>query len=113
MTTDADNTGHCIPDSAPMDAEDYPETAAGPSHGAGDAETELVPPATAAAPEHAWSNEEPVTEASSRPANARAKDSPMPRDAPVINTRFPRRSMVGAYALAMSVPGSRRCLVNH
>ena len=42
-------------------------TAAGTSHGAGDAETELVPPATATAPEHAWSNEEPVTEALSRP----------------------------------------------
>ena len=43
------------------------ETAAGTSHGAGDAETELVPPATAAEPAHAWSIEEPVTEALSRP----------------------------------------------
>src|SRR5271156_1538613 len=51
-------------DSTPMDSE---ETAVGTSHGAGDAETELVPPATAARPEQAWSNEEPVTEALSRP----------------------------------------------
>jgi hypothetical protein len=54
-------------DSAPMDSEDYPETAAGTSHGAGDAETELVPPVTVARPEHAWSSEEPITEALSRP----------------------------------------------
>jgi hypothetical protein len=59
MTSDAD--------SAPVDSEDYPETAAGMSHGAGDAETELVPPVTVAGPEHAWSTEEPVTEAFSRP----------------------------------------------
>jgi Domain of unknown function (DUF4189) len=67
MTADADNAGRSDPDSAPMDAEDYPETAAGTSHGAGDAETELVPPATAADPAHAWSREDPVTEALSRP----------------------------------------------
>jgi Protein of unknown function (DUF732)/Domain of unknown function (DUF4189) len=77
MTSDEHNTedqptstgsaGHGDSDSAPSDAEDYPETAPGTSHGAGDAETKLVPPATAAAPEHAWSNEEPVTEALSRP----------------------------------------------
>jgi hypothetical protein len=48
-------------------ADDQPATAAGTSHGAGDAETELVPPATATAPEHAWSNEEPATETLSRP----------------------------------------------
>jgi len=66
MTSNTDSAGD-DPDSAPMDAEDYPDTAAGTSHGGGDAETELVPPATAAAPEHAWSNEEPITEALSRP----------------------------------------------
>lgn len=59
--------GHGDPESAPMDAEDYPDTAPGTSHGAGDGKTELVPAATAATPEHAWSNEEPVTEALSRP----------------------------------------------
>src|ERR1700753_3313467 len=48
-------------------ADDQPATAAGTSHGAGDGKTELVPPATATAPEQAWSNEEPVTEALSRP----------------------------------------------
>jgi hypothetical protein len=57
MTADADNAGRSDPNSAPIDAEDYPETAAGTSHGAGDAETELVPPATAAAPDLAWSSE--------------------------------------------------------
>jgi hypothetical protein len=66
MTSDGDNTED-PPTSAGMDAEDYPDTAAGTSHGAGDAETELVPPAIAEAPGHAWSNEEPVTEALSRP----------------------------------------------
>jgi hypothetical protein len=69
MTADADNAGRSNPNSAPMDAEDYPETVAGTSHGAGDAETELVPPATAAEPAHAWSRENPVTEALSRPAS--------------------------------------------
>jgi hypothetical protein len=67
MTADADGGGHSHSDSAPMDAEDYPGTAAGTSHGAGEAETEFVPPATEAAPGHAWSVEEPVTEALSRP----------------------------------------------
>jgi hypothetical protein len=65
-------TGQCQGESvdpapAAMDASDYPETAAGASHGAGDAETELVPPATAVAPEHAWSNEEPITLTLPRP----------------------------------------------
>ena len=77
MTSDGDNTEdqptsassarHNDSDSAPIDAEDYLETAAGTSHGAGDAETELVPPATAAGPEQAWSSEEPATEVLSRP----------------------------------------------
>jgi hypothetical protein len=67
MAADADNAGRSDPNSAPMDAEDYPATVAGTSHGAGDAETELVPPATAAEPAHAWSREDPVTEALSRP----------------------------------------------
>jgi hypothetical protein len=35
--------------------------------GGDDAETELVPPATVAAPQHAWSHEEPATEAFSQP----------------------------------------------
>jgi hypothetical protein len=48
-------------------ADDHPETVASTSQGAGDAETEFVPPATEAAPGHAWSVEEPVTEALSRP----------------------------------------------
>jgi hypothetical protein len=47
MTADADSAGRSAPKS---DAEDYPETPAGTAHGAGDAETELVPPATAADP---------------------------------------------------------------
>ena len=66
MTSDADNdnAGRIDPNS---DAEDYQETAAATAHGAGDAATELVPPATAADPAHAWSREEPVTEALSRP----------------------------------------------
>jgi hypothetical protein len=38
------------------------ETVAGVSPGAGGAETEIVPPVTEAAPEHAWSQEEPETE---------------------------------------------------
>jgi hypothetical protein len=62
MAADVDNANDGETKSAPMAAEDSPETAVGPSPRAGDAETELVPPATAAAPEHAWSNEEPVTE---------------------------------------------------
>ena len=66
MTSNTD-TGGDKANSPPMDAGDHPETAAGTSHGAGDAETELVPPATAAAAEHAWSWEEPETEALSRP----------------------------------------------
>ena len=66
MATDADSAGNSAdPASAPMDAEDCPETAAGTTHGAGDAKTELVPP-TVADPAHAWSYEEPVTEALSR-----------------------------------------------
>jgi hypothetical protein len=67
MTTDS--ATHSDPDPGQMDAEDYPETDAGTSHGAGDAETELVPPATVVRPTHAWSWEEPDTEAltSSRP----------------------------------------------
>jgi hypothetical protein len=67
MTADADSAGHSEAASPPVDAEDYPETAAGASHGAGDAATELVPPTTVADPAHAWSREEPVTEALSRP----------------------------------------------
>lgn len=66
MTSNTDSAGDDA-NSAPMDAEDYPETAAGTSHGAGDAETELVPPATVVDPAHAWSKEEPITEALSRP----------------------------------------------
>jgi hypothetical protein len=49
MTADADNAGRRDPNSAPMDGEEYLDTAAGTSHGAGDAETELVPPPTARA----------------------------------------------------------------
>lgn len=70
MTADADNPGHNNPDATPIDAEDYPATgatAAGTSHGAGEAETQLVPPATVADPAQAWSDEVPVTEALSRP----------------------------------------------
>jgi Protein of unknown function (DUF732) len=72
MTSDGDNTEH-QPTSASSaghsdsDSEDYPDTAAGTSHGAGDAETDFVPPAAAEHAEHAWSNEEPVTEVLSRP----------------------------------------------
>jgi hypothetical protein len=50
-----------------MDAEDYPDTAAGTRHGAGDAETEFVPPPTEAATINAWSSEDPVTEVLPRP----------------------------------------------
>jgi hypothetical protein len=70
MTSHGDNTED-QPTSAGTaghsDSEDYPGTTAGTSHGAGDAETELVPPVTVARPEHAWSTEEPITEAFSRP----------------------------------------------
>ena len=53
--------------SAPMDGDAIgEETAAGTKHGAGDAETEFVPPPTMAAP-NAWSNEDPVTEVLPRP----------------------------------------------
>lgn len=45
-----------------MDAEEYPETIAGASHGAGEAPTEFVPPPTEAARELAWSAEEPATQ---------------------------------------------------
>ncbi len=62
MTSNTDSAGDDA-SSEPMEAEDYPETTAATSHGAGDAETELVLPATAAQPEHAWSIEEPATEA--------------------------------------------------
>lgn len=65
MTTDDNNGGDS--NSARIDAEDHPETAAGTTHGAGDAETELVAPATAPEPARAWSTEEPATEALSRP----------------------------------------------
>ena len=58
MTSNTDSAGDDA-NSAPMDAEDYPETAAGTSHGAGDAETELVPPATVVDPAHAWSKRSP------------------------------------------------------
>lgn len=54
MTADAGGARHSDPDSTPIDAEDYPATTLGTTHGAGDAETELVPPVTAAAPGHAW-----------------------------------------------------------
>jgi hypothetical protein len=65
MTSNGDNTED-PPTSAGMDTEDYPDTAAGTSRG--DAETELVPPASAAAgTAHAWSHEEPITEVLPRP----------------------------------------------
>ncbi|MGB9308109.1 MAG: hypothetical protein WCB92_31825 [Mycobacterium sp.] len=68
MATDADSAGNSGDlASAPMNAEDYPETAAGTTHGAGDAETQFVPPPTEAAPTNAWSNEDPVTEVLPRP----------------------------------------------
>src|SRR5271166_6109104 len=60
MATDADSAGR-------SDAEDYAETAAGTRRGAGDAETEFVPPPTEAGPTNAWSNEDPVTEVLPRP----------------------------------------------
>lgn len=44
MTADAGGARHSDPDSTPIDAEDYPATTLGTTHGAGDAETELVPP---------------------------------------------------------------------
>ncbi len=70
MTADADSPGNSDPEPAPIDAEDYPETgatAAARSYDAGEAKTELVPPVTVADQAEAWSNEEPVTEALSRP----------------------------------------------
>jgi len=46
-----------------MDGDAIPdETVAGKTPGAGAAKTEIVPPVTQAAPEHAWSQEEPETE---------------------------------------------------
>ncbi|WP_155945963.1 DUF4189 domain-containing protein [Mycobacterium simiae] len=70
VTSDADDA--VAPDAtyAPITAKHRPETtatAAGTSHGAGDAQTEFVPPAPAPAPEHAWSEEEPVSETLPRP----------------------------------------------
>ena len=60
MAVDADSAGH-----GEMNAEDYPETDAGTLHGAGGAETELLPPATQARPA-AWSDyqreDQPVRE---------------------------------------------------
>lgn len=66
MTTDADGVGHSAADSAPSAADDNLATAAGTSHGAGEAQTEFVPPATEMAPRLAWSVEEPTTEAFAR-----------------------------------------------
>lgn len=62
MTTDADSAGRRDPDSTRLDAGVCPETTAGTTDGAGDAETELVPPVTQAAPAHAWTEEEPDTQ---------------------------------------------------
>jgi hypothetical protein len=68
MSADADNARRGDPNSAPIDAVDNPETAAGTSYGAGDAETELVPPATAADPAHAWSREDYTEAGPTEPA---------------------------------------------
>lgn len=65
MTTDAGNAADRGHSSAPIDAVDHPETAgtaAGMSHGAGDAETEIVPPPADAAPVLAWSDSGDETE---------------------------------------------------
>lgn len=68
MTTpDANHVEGVQPSPPGASGEDYPETVAGTSGGAGAAETEIVPPITQAAPGHAWSQEELETEAITQP----------------------------------------------